>query len=247
MKRTIKRLYKRFISPVIQLRPQNVSRYLRYFRQLRQYQSQGGLTHILWPILGEDTPTTGIDPHYFYQGIWAAQHIAVHKPEEHVDIGSQINLVGFLTAITKTVFVDLRPIEVTVDGLSVVRGSITALPFPEGSVLSLSCLHVAEHVGLGRYGDALDPDGTRVACTELARVLAPGGTLYFSLPIGRERTEFNAHRIHRPSTILEYFPDLTLVEFSAVTDKGTFIRNADIKGFDQARYACGLFKLRKNA
>jgi hypothetical protein len=35
-------------------------------------------------------------------------------------------------------------------------------------------MHVVEHVGLGRYGDALDPKGDARACAELARVLAQG-------------------------------------------------------------------------
>ena len=52
-----------------------------------------------------------------------------------------------------------------------------------------------EHIGLGRYGDPLDPDGTERAIDELARVVSPGGDLYLSLPLDDEnRTYFNAHR-----------------------------------------------------
>lgn len=245
MKKRLKTFYKRFISPLIQLRPAHILKYIRYWRQLSQYKQMHGSVQALWPILGEDTTTTTIDPHYFYQGIWAARHIVANRPERHIDIGSQIDLVGFLSTVIPVTFVDVRPLAVTVDNLTSIKGSILGLPFNDQSVTSVSCLHVAEHIGLGRYGDPLDPDGTRKACIELARVLAPHGSLYFSLPIGHERTEFNAHRVHRPSTILNYFSHLTLQEFSAIDDKGRYISNADLKGFDEARYACGLFLFTK--
>src|SRR5207253_10606962 len=69
---------------------------------------------------------------------------------------------------------------------------LLSLPFADRSVESLSCLHVAEHVGLGRYGDELDPEGTVKAARELQRVVAPAGRLYFALPVGRPRTEFRS-------------------------------------------------------
>ncbi len=43
------------------------------------------------------------------------------------------------------------------------------------SVESLSCKHVIEHIGLGRYGDVLDPGGDLKAISELKRALAVGG------------------------------------------------------------------------
>ncbi len=242
MKKKIRQFYKRFVSQIIQFRPHNLLGSVRYVKQAHRYQALGGSIHTWRPMLGEDTPTTAIDSHYFHQAIWTARHIASERPAQHTDVGSQVNFVGQLTAITKVRFVDLRPIHTTITDLDIIRGSVLALPFADRSVPSLSCLHVAEHIGLGRYGDPLDPHGTHKACAELSRVLATGGSLYFSLPIGRERTEFNAHRIHYPSTILKYFPDLKLIEFSAVDDQGHFIPHADIQTFDNARYACGFFR-----
>ena len=119
------------------------------------------------------------------------------------------------------------------------------MPFKDNSVISLSCLHVAEHVGLGRYGDKLDPNGTEKACRELSRVLAVNGNLYFSVPVGGQKTCFNAHRIHNPRTIISYFKDLELVELSGVTDSGKFIENIDIEFLENSKYACGLFIFKK--
>jgi len=133
----------------------------------------------------------------------------------------------------------------SLDGLHSCRGTVLALPVRDSSVMSISCLHVAEHVGLGRYGDSLDPGGTVKACRELSRALAGGGTLYFSVPIGRPRVCFNAHRIHQAKQIPEYFADLDLVEFSAVDDAGGFLEYADVDSLANSDYGCGLFRFRK--
>jgi hypothetical protein len=112
-------------------------------------------------------------------------------------------------------------------------------------VSSISCLNVAEHIGLGRYGDALDPDGTKKACAELERVLMPGGNMYFSVPLGRPRLCFNAHRIHSPAQIFEYFKGLKLVELSGINDRGEFIKDIKSSVLEKSDFACGLFHFTK--
>jgi hypothetical protein len=113
--------------------------------------------------------------------------------------------------------------------------------------MSLSSLHAVEHFGLGRYGDPLDPGGSLSAMKALARVLAPGGRLYFSVPIGVERVCFNSHRVFAPEAVVHAFitAGLRLVEFSAVDDGGNFIPATDPGLFADARYACGLFEFIK--
>ena len=107
----------------------------------------------------------------------------------------------------------------------------------------MSCLHVAEHIGLGRYGDPLDPAGTRKAAGELQRVLAPGGQLLFSLPVGRPRVDFNAHRVHDPHRVRALFPELELAEFAGVDDAGRFARDRTLDELADQTYACGMFRL----
>ena len=94
-------------------------------------------------------------------------------------------------------------------------------------------------------GYPLDPKGTIEAINELKGVLAMGGNLYFSLPIGKPCLCFNAHRIHSPEKILEHFDDLKLMGFSGVDDKGNFIENIDPMELSNQNYACGLFWFRK--
>lgn len=252
MVKILRKIYKftfrnRYLTPIIELKPQNLISYFGFWRDFFNYRRKGGKANLkdLKPQVGEKTKTTSIDPHYFYQGIWAFEKILKSGVKKHVDVGSQVSWVGLLTRIVHVIFVDIRPLKVDLDNLEIIKGNILHLPFPDNSVGSLSCLHVAEHVGLGRYGDQLDVAGTEKACEELSRILAPAGNLYFSLPIGRERTEFNAHRIHSPQTILSYFKNLQLKEFSVVNDKGNLIRNTETDNYKNARYSCGLFHFQK--
>lgn len=164
---------------------------------------------------------------------------------QHVDIGSDVEFVGMLTTHVPVLFVDIRPLDARTKDLCCIAADILKLPFASNSVDSLSCLHVAEHVGLGRYGDVLNPLGTHQACIELARVLAPGGSMFFSVPVGSPRTCFNAHRIHSPEQILDYFSGLHLIEFSIVDDNGNLHLNHSLEQIKGAEYACGLYWLQK--
>jgi hypothetical protein len=209
--------------------------------------SSAGVVHFgdCMPQLHDRVATTPFDAHYFFLNAWAMRRIVALAPKSHVDIGSAVQFTSMLSAVIPTAFVDYRPLPARCEGMKSIAGDITALPFADGSLASLSCLHVAEHVGLGRYGDPLDPQGTRRAAAELARVLAPGGSLFFGLPVGVERTCFNAHRIHAPETVSGYFEALELLEFSGVRDDGSFIERAQFEEFANEAYACGMYWFRK--
>jgi SAM-dependent methyltransferase len=146
-----------------------------------------------------------------------------------------------------TVFVDYRPLQVALPGLECVAGDAARLPFRDGSVASLSCLHVIEHIGLGRYGDPIDPAGSTKAAQELARVLAPGGRLYLSAPVGRARVCFNAHRVFDPQALPRMFPGLRRTSFSYVDDAGAFHPGAEPAAAAGRDYGCGMYVLVKDA
>jgi len=133
------------------------------------------------PCLGDWVDYNPFDAHYFYQGAWLARRLAKQSStDEHVDIGSSVLMVSIISAFVDTTFVDYRPLKTTLSGLNCKEGDILNLPFPSNSVSSLSCLHVIEHIGLGRYGDPLDPLGSVKAALELERVLKVGSKLFLS-------------------------------------------------------------------
>lgn len=220
-------------------------RFFGYFCDWMKYSNMEGSEAVkiidTYPCLHDKTQTSPFDHHYFYQDIWAFRKVFESGVTHHIDVGSRVDLVGFLTTIVKVTFIDIRPLEVSLENFESKKGSVLSLPYEDGSVISLSCLHVAEHVGLGRYGDHLDPLGTKKAAGELSRILARNGNLYFSLPIGKPRVCFNAHRVHSIEQILDYFSELRLVELSGIDDQGRFMKNIEKSALNSCSYGCGLF------
>jgi len=199
----------------------------------------------LQPCLGDWSTHTPFDAHYFYQGAWLARRLRSSKIDRHVDIGSSVLTMSVLSAHVETTFVDYRPLKASLPGLTSIAGNILDLPFADGSVNSLSCLHVIEHIGLGRYGDPIDPQGSVRAAHELQRIVSSGGMLFLSLPIGRERICFNAHRVHAPASVLEMFSQMRLVEFSYVDDSGLYNEAKSVEAATHLEYGCGLFYFQK--
>lgn len=219
--------------------------YARFARSFATYRRLLGAEPLflrnLHPCLFEAKGAVGLDPHYASQDTWAFQRIARNPPPFHVDVASRADFALFLCCLVPVFYLELRPPKQSVPPLTLVQADLLQLPLRSYSIPSLSCLHVAEHVGLGRYGDRLNPHGTEQAMSELKRVLAPAGHLYFSLPVGRPRVCFNAHRILSPQAVVALFTELKLVEFAAVTDEGCFRDDLKPEDMSEAKYACGLF------
>ena len=159
----------------------------------------------LFPILNEKVKYTPFDSAYYHQQLWAFERILKNKPSEHVDIASTYQFSGYVSKITNAIFIDYRPIQTNLKTLEILHGDILNLPFKDSSKVSLSCLHVIEHIGLGRYGDKINPDGYIKAIYELQRVVSLKGRLYISIPVGVPRLCFNAHRIFDPEYFLSLF------------------------------------------
>lgn len=222
---------------------------VRYVRHWHVFQAASGRQLRIrdsYPCLTDWVPSTPFDPHYFYQGAWLARKVAARAPELHIDIGSSVLTMSVLSAHATTVFVDYRPLKTHLPNLHNVAGSIVSLPFATHGIDSLSCMHVLEHIGLGRYGDPIDPGGSRAAAAELARVVAPGGRLYLTVPVGRSRVCFNAHRVFAPQEILAMFSNLRLLDFSWVDDAGQLHLSGNPQDAAAEEYACGLYEFEGN-
>ena len=200
------------------------------------------------PLLEDATATTGFDTHYLYHCSWAVRELAKRRPERHIDFSSSLWFVGLGSAICPIEHYDYRPPDLSLSDVKVGACDLMELPFADGAFNSVSCMHVIEHIGLGRYGDQLDPLGDRKAMAELLRVLAPGGRLLFATPVGRPRIMFNAHRIYSYDEIVQAFPDLEVESFALITDGrhgGRLIMNADPAQVADQKYGCGCWVFRR--
>lgn len=221
-----------------------------YLRDLRAFQRRRGESALngplhLEPILFQRSINSPYDAHYTFQSAWATRHIVASGVGAHIDVSSSVPYVAQLAAVVPVTMFEFHPPDIDLPGLTLREGTVVSLPLADRSVASLSCLHVIEHVGLGRYGDPLDPQGAEKGMRELARVLAPGGQLYLSVPSGEARVCFNAHRVFRPEAVIDTMraEGLTLRSFSFVDDRGRFHDDCDTSLAHGARYGCGMYRL----
>ena len=212
------------------------------FKRMSEFKAEQRFTQS-WkdrhPCLDEKTAKTSFDHHYIYHTAWAARLLAQTRPPYHVDISSKLYFSTLVSAFIPVKFYDYRPVQIDLPNLSSGQADILSLPFPDGNLQSLSCMHVIEHIGLGRYGDSLDPDGDLKAITELKRVLKVGGSLLFVVPVGQPKILFNAHRIYSYEQIVSYFPEFYIDQFALVNDRGEFKVNATPNEAAQQSYGCG--------
>jgi len=198
------------------------------------------------PLLFERTKKSVFDPHYVYQAYWAMNRIAKkEKPEFHVDVSSNIQFLTQLSAMLPVIQLEYRPPNINLPRWNRLSGNILNLPFLEQSLKSVSCLHVIEHIGLGRYGDPLEKNGCWNALLELQRVIAPGGSLFLSVPVGKPVIYFNAGYVFSAIDIKESLPDLELTEFSHVDDDGNFFEGSNLEDTFAMKHALGLFHFKR--
>jgi SAM-dependent methyltransferase len=204
-----------------------------------------------FPQFGEEPKFHDVDSEhdcsylYLQHIAWATKVLLRTKPAHHYDFGSFLYWAGCAAQICPLTFCDIRPMtDVAVPGMTSKGANLTQLPFEKDSLASISCLHVMEHVGLGRYGDPLDFDGDKRAALELSRVLLPGGQLLMVLPVGAPKLVFNAHRIYSYQMVLDLFPDLKLQEFTLCAPP-EYIENANPDRVQNLNEGAGCFLFTK--
>lgn len=235
--------------------------YKFYYKDLRTLKSQKGddITFAIgkpYPVLNERfVPSGTMRGHYFHQDLYVARCIYAAKPLRHVDVGSRTDgFVAHVAVFRPIEVLDIRPMESKVNNVLFKQADLMQLPAEmERYCDSLSSLHVVEHFGLGRYGDPVNYYGHLAAIENFARMLQPGGTFYFSTPIGPQRIEFNAHRVFSVAYLLQILaPYFEVSSFSFVDEEGHFHENVALEANLLAEnygctYGCGIFVLtRKN-
>lgn len=201
----------------------------------------------IWPVIQEKYTTAGSLGNYFWQDLWAAKMIIKSGIKEHFDIGSRLDgfIAHLLAAGIDVTMIDVRQFPAEVEKLHTIVDDATSLhQISDESIESMSALCSLEHFGLGRYGDPVDPEACFKCFYNIQRKLKKGGKLYLSVPVGRERVEFNAHRVFYADTVIKSFPLLGLEQFSCAAEE-KIEYDVDIHKYDDdvhnGEYRYGLF------
>jgi hypothetical protein len=224
----------------------------RYLRERREFKRKGGRIDRSIILLADYQDASGTaSGHYFHQDLLVAQRIFQANPESHADVGSRIDgFVAHVASFRPIDVLDIRPLEN--EAHANIRFIQADLMNPVEQLVeryaSVSCLHALEHFGLGRYSDPIDPDGHRKGFNGVAKMVRPGGTLYVSVPVGRPRVDFNAHRVFDPADPLEWAAgDFTLTGFDYVDDKGDLHCGSEPDAARRLEYGCGIYTLVRSA
>jgi len=207
-----------------------------------------------YPVFKEKYSASGTAKgDYFHQDLLVANKIFLNNPKKHVDIGSRVDgFVAHVASFREIEVFDIRPLNNTIKNIKFIKMDATKF---DNSYLnytdSISCLHALEHFGLGRYNDPIDAFGHIKGFDVINKTLTKNGHFYFSVPIGKQRIEFNAHRIFSLYYLLNLFKNkYDIVSFSFVDDKGDLHENVElsesiINGNCNCIYGCGIFDLIK--
>jgi SAM-dependent methyltransferase len=207
-----------------------------------------------YPIIKDRFSESGVmNGHYFHQDLFVARKIFINIPVRHLDIGSRTDgFVAHVAVFRKIEIMDIRDQKSKVRNISFRKADLMKLPDDMIDAFdSVSSLHAIEHFGLGRYGDPVDYFGYLKAIENITRILKPGGKFYFSVPIGNQRIEFNAHRVFSVKYLIDLFNEnFILNSFSYIDDKGDFFEEVSLDQSEIERnwgcnYGCGIFELSK--
>lgn len=230
--------------------------YYRDWKKLKQQRGNDSTFRLgrMHPILDErNAESATVSRLYFYQDLHVARLIFKKKPNKHVDIGSRIDgFVAHVAVFRPIEVLDVRPQTMPVENVTFKQADLMQL---QDDMLdycdSISSLNAIEHFGLGRYGDPIDYFGYLKAINNITKMLRKEGIFYFSVPIGPQRIEFNAHRVFSVAYLLDVFQaDYHVQSFSYIDDDGRFHEDVEIQenlaeSNYGCRFGCGIFELIK--
>ncbi|WP_050929794.1 DUF268 domain-containing protein [Aestuariivita boseongensis] len=219
-----------------------------YNKQRAEWLAKGGKITRTRRILKDYADTAGAATgHYFHQDLLVAKLIHDAKPKRHIDIGSRVDgFVAHVASFRPIEVLDVRPLTRSVHENITFTQADLMFPQDIGQTDSLSCLHAIEHFGLGRYTDPIDVEGHTKGIANLVDLVAPGGRLYISFPIGlADEVHFNAHRVFHPESIFAHpsiAAHMTLTRFDYVDDAGDLHLDRSVSdAVGKARYGCGIY------
>lgn len=166
-------------------------------------------------IIGDASadPTEFFD-HYDAFAYWAARKINARGSSQRIlDIGSVKMMNAILSAhhdVTSLVLADCH------DEISTVRyvrhDASDPMPFPDAAFDVFTSMASLQLVGLGRYGDRLNPNCLPDLVKELGRVMRRDSVLLVSMCLGKNLLNFNNSWFFDIETIKRIFAGWELVD-----------------------------------
>jgi 2-polyprenyl-3-methyl-5-hydroxy-6-metoxy-1,4-benzoquinol methylase len=102
-----------------------------------------------------------------------------------------------------------------------VQGSLEHIPFDNNFFDIVTAVSTIEHVGLGRYGDPISPDGDKKAVEEIKRVVKPGGKVIVTIPSGKDTICYSKDgvplgRVYSPISLNKLLSGLKILEMEYI-------------------------------
>jgi len=215
---------------------------------------------LIKPCLLDRFDTSGaIHNEYFWQDLIVARRIYERNPKIHIDIGSKVD--GFVSHVASYREIECFDIRNQINTIPNVKfhiaditGDISQNLFLQNLKYcdSLSCLHVLEHFGLGRYGDKVNPTSYKDGLLNISKIISTNGILYLSIPIGIERVEFDANWIFNPLDIIYLaesfglkFSNLTIINTNGIIFDSIQFNLDTFEKLSNENYNLGLFEFTK--
>ena len=225
---------------------------IKYFNQYLLFKKLGGKVKSFYPMLDDfDDDAGNIKNHLFHSDLLTSQRVYEKRPEKHLDIGSRIDgVVAQIASYRHLDVLDIRDIKIephkNIDFVK--KNLLHTMKLNEeekyDSISSIGCL---AHIGLGRYGDPIDPDGYKKGIKAINELAKENCIVYILAPIGKEGVEFNAHKIFDAVKLIKEFEinSFNLKEFHLINDEGKLILNSKIEDSIDLNFGGGYFVFQK--
>ena len=225
----------------------------KYFSHYLLFKKLGGKIKNFNPKLNDFKDTAGdIKKNYeFHADLLTSQRVFENKPNKHLDIGSKIDrLVSQIASYRELDVLDIRGIDIKPHkNINFIKKDILEIKVlnEEDKYDSISSNGVIGHVGLGRYGDNIDPFGYKKAIKSINNLSKQRCRVYTYVPVGKKGVEFNAHTIFDPFELISEFEiyNFKLEEFHLINDEGNLMLNFNKDHAKDFKFAGGYFVFNK--
>lgn len=229
-----------------------IKNFLKFINDLFTFKKKGGKINNIYPFFDNyNSDAKEFENQLFHADLLISQYIYQKKPLNHLDIGSRIDgLVAHVASYRKLDVMDIRNVNIKPHkNINFIKKDLIKIQNfdKEKKYDSISSIGVIGHIGLGRYGDEIDPNGHVKAIKNICNLTIESGLIYILVPVGKKGVEFNSHRVLDPKEIINYFKEnnCELLEFNLVNDFGNLETNCDINNSENLNFGGGIFIFKK--